>query len=155
MGVVVVIIELQDKSYITLAEADGIVVSEYYSDNPHKKLWDSLDDGDKAKILIQGTRDLETLNYIGTRGNNKWLKWPRFIGGELMTPIEIKRAVIEQGLSGYIRELDDRVRLQELGVTQISIGPSSESYKSNGDIPVINRRVMATINRYILKSIKV
>lgn len=120
-----------NNSYVSVDEADTLLIN-------HVKYsrWSELTDSEKTAYLIQACEDIEQLSnrFVGERYNETQdLSFPRtlILGDsdfENITPDNIKKAQAIQALwlvSNYDRR-EERYDMQDLGVTEVSVGNVSE-----------------------------
>ena len=123
-------------SYITLAEANDIVASNFISTSSEKKLWDSLDDNDKAVIIVSTTTkyDTDAMCYIGYKDDvNQKLQFPRVLNnGEIVEcPDTIKIGLILQALKDLQTDNSEEAELISKGVTSYKIKDASISLSAD------------------------
>lgn len=142
-------------SYISLEEAEEIVLNELFPTSKEYTTWVDLREMDKEVILRKGTRALEQFNYLGTRKPLATLKFPRAFDykNDYIIPYEIKVGVVLQGIKLLLENSDKRATLIKAGVTSYKIGDISETYKNTrtGDI---SDEVLVYINKYICRYVR-
>ena len=123
--------------YITAADADA-----YFADTLQEDEWQGYAVDDRARALIQATRQIEGLRLAGEpEDEDQALHFPRV--GDLdddnsyyIIPA-VENACCEQAL--YLLDvranpdLLDRERLQGQGVVSVSLDGVSETYRANAD----------------------
>lgn len=117
-------------SYMTVEEADSIVNDVFFDDDDDAKLWTSMTDNNKQKIILAGTRLINRLPFLGQQypGFDR-LPWPRLINGVYMEcPYDVKAAILKQGLRDRINSNKNETKLQELGVRTYSIKNASVTF---------------------------
>ncbi|MBC7332808.1 MAG: hypothetical protein H5T91_10370, partial [Synergistetes bacterium] len=62
-------------SYISVSEAD-----QYFQDSLDGSIWSGLTDGQKARLLIEATFNIDSLPFIGfKKDSNQALEFPRIV----------------------------------------------------------------------------
>lgn len=120
-------------TYMDLEEADSIVDDIYFEDDDEYKMWQSLDDKSKQRIILKATRLLDNLTWLGNAypGYNT-LRWPRLIQFEIIDcPYDVKAAILKQGLKEKKNSMTDYHKLQESGVKTYSVKNASISFTDN------------------------
>lgn len=92
--------------------ADLSAANAYFSERLNTTAWDSADDATKTKALVQAERELEPYK---DRADTTRLTY----------------AIYEQAL--WLLQDDPRGKLQQGGVTSVSIGRTSETFKLRHD----------------------
>lgn len=119
-------------SYMSLEEADAIVENELLDTSNEYRDWNSLSENNKTKLIIKGTRTIDSIPFRGVKYNISKvgeLQWPRLINNELVEcPPEIKVALIRQVLRDYTNSSRQETQLQEMGVKSYSINKASISF---------------------------
>lgn len=119
-------------SYMSLEEANTIVENELLDTSNEYKNWNSLNENNKTKLIIKGTRIIDSIPFRGVKYNLSKvgeLQWPRLINNELVEcPPEIKVALIRQVLRDYTNSSRQEMQLQEMGVKSYSINKASISF---------------------------
>lgn len=119
-------------SYMSLEEANTIVENELLDTSNEYKDWNSLSENNKIKLIIKGTRMIDSIPFRGVKYNISRvgeLQWPRLINNELIEcPLEIKIALIKQVLRDYTNSSRQETQLQEIGVKSYSINKASISF---------------------------
>ena len=122
-----------------------ISLSDYISTLLNSATWDSTSDNDKSKALIQATRNIDKLNFKGSKATNlQKLQFPRIFNYNpiyegLYTNLELIEETVEIAtceealaiLENFITP-NTRIQLQQQGVKSISFGNASESYTGAG-----------------------
>lgn len=123
-------INKDSRIYFDVAEADSIVSEQYYTDSDEYTTWNKLDDINKKILITKSTMVIDKLNFRGYKINGDFkLNFPRNIDGvEVELPLEIKVAIIEQGLKEIINKQTDELNMQELGIKKISIDGASTEF---------------------------
>jgi hypothetical protein len=132
---------------ITLTEGDNTYVSledaeEYMVNKLNSQVWDAASPNDKAKALIQATKSIDKLQFMGIKFDcAQKLQFPRvYINSEppeLVTlsgeiPQAVKDATCEEALC-LIANMNNssvtaRMDLQAQGIKRIKFGDSEEEY---------------------------
>lgn len=119
-------------SYMSLEEANTIVENELLDTSNEYKNWNGLNENNKTKLIIKGTRIIDSIPFRGVKYNLSKvgeLQWPRLINNELVEcPPEIKVALIRQVLRDYTNSSRQEMQLQEMGVKSYSINKASISF---------------------------
>lgn len=119
-------------SYMSLKEADTIVENELLDTSNEYKDWKSLSEENKTKLIVKGTRTVDSIPFRGVKYNISRvgeLQWPRLINNELIEcPPEIKLALLMQVLRDYKNDNSQEAKLQEMGVKSYSINKASISF---------------------------
>lgn len=119
-------------SYMSLEEANTIVENELLDTSNEYKNWNSLNENNKTKLIIKGTRIIDSIPFRGVKYNLSKvgeLQWPRLVNNELVEcPPEIKVALIRQVLRDYTNSSRQEMQLQEMGVKSYSINKASISF---------------------------
>lgn len=119
-------------SYMSLEEANTIVENELLDTSNEYKNWNSLNENNKTKLIIKGTRIIDSIPFRGVKYNLSKvgeLQWPRLINNELVEcPPEVKVALIKQVLRDYTNSSRQETQLQEMGVKSYSINKASISF---------------------------
>ena len=119
-------------SYMSLEEANAIVENELLDTSNEYTVWNSLSESNKTKLIIKGTRIIDSIPFRGVKYNISKvgeLQWPRLINNELIEcPPEVKIAIIRQVLRDYTNSSKQETQLQEMGVKSYSINKASISF---------------------------
>ena len=119
-------------SYMSLEEANTIVENELLDTSNEYTVWNSLSENNKTKLIIKGTRIIDSIPFRGVKYNISKvgeLQWPRLINNELIEcPPEVKIAIIRQVLRDYTNSSKQETQLQEMGVKSYSINKASISF---------------------------
>lgn len=122
--------EVDYNTYMTVTEADSIIADEFDSKSEEYILWSQLDNLGKQRLIINGTRLVDKLPYIGIQypGTNS-LRWPRLISSRYFEcPYDIKVGILKQITRETINSYTNEYKLQELGVKSYSIKGASISF---------------------------
>ena len=92
---------IDENSYLEVADADA-----YFVDRLHTTAWDGATPGDKSASLIQATKAIEAMKFLGARNEStQKLSFPRsgvYVDGILqdatIVPQDIKDAVCEYAI---------------------------------------------------------
>lgn len=118
---------LNDNSYIDVAGAEL-----YFADRLNTTAWDGATAGDKSASLIQATKAIEAMKFLGTRyDSTQKLSFPRdgiYVDGILMdatvVPENVKEAVCEYAILMLQEDYtapDDLEAFSEVAVGSIKI----------------------------------
>ena len=123
-------------SYITVAEADEIVASRFRSTSKEKQLWNSLDENDKAVVLIDTTEkyDNDNMLYKYRKAEiNQHLQFPRMMdtGSIIECPEIIKVGLLVQAILDIEAEDSEEKQLVKNGITKYKIKDAEVSFKDN------------------------
>lgn len=174
----IIIKEQEYPVFCTVEEANSYFETKLDSSN-----WTILDDDNKAKVLIEATRKLNTLKYKGFKvSDTQPLAFPRYykpnflskrtytseanaisVNGQDLIYIELPEEMIsaccEQAV--YIAEYAGlsgqsvHIKNQRLGITSINIGGGTVSY-GGGSLPLqICPESIQFIEKYLIKSARV
>lgn len=116
-------------SYINLTNADT-----YFADRLNSDVWDSATASNKEKALIQATKILDSMTFIGTRSKStQILKFPRLF------PIDFT-------LDGFI--IDSATVPQNIldAVCELAIYLLSEDYTASNDLSDFNSVTLGSIS---------
>ena len=131
-------------SYMTVAEADEIVTSNFISTSTERKLWNSLDETDKAVIIVSTTTkyDSDSMCYIGYKDDvNQRLQFPRVLNnGEIVEcPDKIKIGLIMQALKNLQTDSSEEAELISKGVKSFADGSGAKiEFSETGKDSVCN-----------------
>ena len=113
--------------YVTIAEADTYITAHYLSTDPLRVAWESLSDEDKQVLLTRSYEAIETLPLRGRKAScgqqGAFPRWP-----DTAVPECVKSAQIESAieLGNPSEEVEEYMRMHQLGVTEYKIGNLSE-----------------------------
>ena len=118
-------------SYMTVAEADEIVTSNFISTSTERKLWNSLDETDKAVIIVSTTTkyDSDSMCYIGYKDDeNQRLQFPRVLnnGQIIECPDKIKTGLVVQAIKDLQTNNSEEAELILKGVTSFADGSGAK-----------------------------
>ena len=117
---------------MTLEEADEIIEDELLSTDAELNIWNNMQENDKKKLIIKGTRIVDQLPFLGYKyniNNSETLHWPRVINNIFTEcPRSIKLGLLKQVLRDNINKDKQEIKLQELGVKSYSIKGASISF---------------------------
>lgn len=124
-------------SYVGLHEADELVENELLDTSDEYIAWNSLSEANKIKLIIRGTRIIDSIPFRGVKYNISRvgeLQWPRLINNEfIVCPLEVKLAVLLQALRDYTNSNKQENKLQELGVKSYSINKASITFSDKNN----------------------
>jgi len=117
-------------SYLAVVDGDTLAEARFGAD-----AWTAASSADKAKALVQATRDLDAVRIRGYKvDTNQALEFPRDCQEEPTDeiPADVQWACMEQALWILSNQTTggttDRQRLQAEGVVSFSVGGLSEAY---------------------------
>ena len=117
-------------SYMTVAEADEIVTSNFISTSTERKLWDSLDESDKAVIIVSTTTkyDSDSMLYKGSKvSKEQKLQFPRNIHNKVVEcPDTIKIGLVLQALNDLRANSSEEAELKLQGVKSFADGSGAK-----------------------------
>ncbi len=139
-------------SYLTLAQAAA-----YFDARLHADAWEAADPVDRERSLVQATRRLDRLPWVGrATTTTQRLAWPRsgvrtpegVLHATDTLPTVLQEATAELALALLAAGTTDPVADDPLaGLTSVSLGPLSFSKSatpaSDADLPVVVRRLLA------------
>lgn len=130
-------------SYITVAEADEIVSSRFISTSKELKLWNGLNENDKAILIISTTEkyDNNSMLYKGTKKDSEQsLQFPRMINNkEVECPETIKVGLIMQCIKDLIEDNSEEESLKKSGVKSFSDGSGARiEFSDNNTRNILN-----------------
>lgn len=120
-----------ENSYMSLEEANSIIENELLDSDEEYTTWNSLSDDNKTKLIVKGTRLIDTIPWKGTKYNLivGSLQWPRLINNQLVDcPDSIKLGLLQQVLLDYSNKGKQENKLLEMGVKSYSINKASISF---------------------------
>ena len=122
-------------SYMNLEEADIIIEDELLDNDEEYTIWNSLSNDSKEKLIVKGTRLVDTLPWRGIKYNLSIvgsLQWPRIINNQIVDcPYDIKVGLLLQVIIDYINKGKKETQLMELGVTNYKIKDASITFDSS------------------------
>lgn len=135
-------------SYMTVAEADEIVTSNFISTSTERKLWNSLDEADKAVIIVSTTTkyDTDAMIYKGSKASrDQKLQFPRNIHNRVVEcPDTIKIGLILQALNDLIADSSEEADLKLQGIKSFADGSGAKiefSETSKNSVCGLNRNI--------------
>ncbi|MBN1319964.1 MAG: hypothetical protein JXA87_03895 [Thermoleophilia bacterium] len=151
-------------SYVTMTEAEA-----YFAARLHSSAWDSANDTDREKALLQACRQLEAcrlrvdrrswLTYSPTMlspvEEKQALTFPRFrdtdSSGSYFLPEAVKQAQCEEALAllAFGEEQERRSALQAGGVTGFAVDGLSEQYGGVSSSPLVSARARQLLEPYV------
>lgn len=124
-----------ENSYMNLEEANAIIENELLDSDEEYNTWNCLSNDSKAKLILRGTRLVDTLPWRGIKYNLSVvgsLQWPRVINNKLIDcPYDIKVGLLLQVIIDYINKGKKETQLMELGVTNYKIKDASITFDSS------------------------
>ena len=122
-------------SYMSLEEADTIIENELLDSDEEYTIWNNLSNDSKEKLIVKGTRLVDTLPWRGIKYNLSIvgsLQWPRIINNQIIDcPYDIKVGLLLQVIIDYINKGKKETQLMELGVTNYKIKDASITFDSS------------------------
>ena len=135
-------------SYMTVAEADEIVTSNFISTSTERKLWDSLNESDKTVIIISTTTkyDTDAMIYKGSKvSKDQKLQFPRTIHNKIIEcPNAIKIGLILQALNDLRADSSEEADLKLNGIKSFADGSGAKiefSETSKNSVCGLNRDI--------------
>ena len=149
---------LSANSYVDVAAADAYV-NTYVLNETNRDAWLDVDTDDKARLLIQATRQLDWyFKWVGERTlDEQALGWPRYWAYREdlqlpsdQVPFEIHHATIEMAM--WLREQQDEIPVDgNYQLNDIAVGPIRINFneKSGGQAKIyMPDKVAAIVQRY-------
>lgn len=117
-------------TYMSVEEADSIIDEIYFEDEEEYKIWSTLDETGKQRLILKGTKLIDRLPFLGLQyPGYQSMKWPRLIQYQYIDcPHDVKIAILKQVLKEKIHHSTQEHSLQELGVKSYSIKGASISF---------------------------
>lgn len=145
--------EVGVNTYMTVEEADSIMQDEFESTEAERVIWDALDDAGKKRVILKGTRVINTLVWRGTRYPGfQSMPWPRLIQFNYVEcPYEVKLAILKQSLKDRINDEKQETKLQELGVKSYSIKGASITFTDSSKQVKLSNGIYDTIYTELLE----
>lgn len=121
--------------YVTLAEANQYVSSNYIVTDEVRIRWEQLDNDSKRALLLKSFQVIELLPFVGQKTSEQQaFQFPRCPSTEV--PWQIKAAQIENALSKGDSETDEDTKFYERlwtwGVQSYTLGKLSEKVSAGG-----------------------
>lgn len=121
-------------SYVTVAEADEIIASRFRSTSKERLLWNSLDENDKAVVIIDTTEkyDNDSMLYKYRKAEvNQPLQFPRIMdtGSIVECPEIIKVGLLVQAILDIEAEDSEEKQLVRNGITKYKIKDAEVTFK--------------------------
>lgn len=135
-------------SYITIAEADELIKGESSA-----KQWAALTEDAKEGSLKSAARRINSLRFAGKKHSIfQAMEFPRDAMRDV--PDAVKLAQILEAAGSLDSQTAARRKLQEEGLSSITLGNASESYKSSGSSlhGLYNSDAFALLRPYLLGS---
>lgn len=126
-------LQVGKNAYFDVSEADSLVNELYDSSDDEFILWSSLDNNSKERLILKGTRLIESCSFRGFRYPGLYcMKWPRIIDFlPYCVPEDVKRAIIVQVLKEKLQTATKEHHFQELGIASYKVKDASVSFKDN------------------------
>ena len=143
------IFEVGVNTYMTVEEADSIVEDEFDSTDTEYEIWQGLDTAGKQRVIIKGTRLVNTLIWRGTQyPGYQQMPWPRLIQYRYVDcPYEVKVGILKQSLKDRVNDVKQETKLQELGVKSYSIKGASITFTDNINQNRLSNGIYDTVYR--------
>lgn len=130
------LIEVGDNSFVSIAEADEIVAELYFEDDEEARVWMSLNDSNKERLLKYASAKIDKALFIGRKyvESGTKLSFPRMIEGDIVdTPLDVKQAVMVYGLKRMVAKdtQDEYSKLKDNGVKSYQIEGASVTFGEN------------------------
>lgn len=123
-----------ENSYITIEEANEIVLNNYTYISEEKQVWDSLSEEDKKVVILKATKTINKEIFRGCKYTTGKLAWPRIIDGVYVEcPDDVKDGIIAQAIKSIEVEHSDEYKLKEKGVKSYSVKNASITFSDNTD----------------------
>ena len=121
-------------SYMTVAEADGIIASRFRSTSKERQIWDNLNEKDKTVIIISTTEkyDNDNMLYKYKKAEiNQHLQFPRMIdnGSIIECPETIKVGLLIQAILDIEEDNSEEKQLVKNGITKYKIKDAEVDFK--------------------------
>lgn len=117
-------------SYMTVTEADEIITSNFISTSTERKLWNSLDESDKAVIISSTTNkyDSDSMLYKGSKvSKEQKLQFPRNIHNSVVEcPDTIKIGLILQAINDLRADSSEEADLKLQGIKSFADGSGAK-----------------------------
>lgn len=122
--------EVGVNTYLTVEEADSIVLDEFSETDNMYKLWETLDENGKQRMLVNGARKISSIVWRGIRyPGYQNLQWPRLIQYRYVEcPYDVKVGIIKQALTDEIYNSKQEASLINSGVKQYVIKGASITF---------------------------
>lgn len=121
-------------SFITTAYLDIVTAQSYFDGRLGTECWDTADDADKTKALLQATRSIDRLNFVGLKSDEaQELQFPR--NGDTVVPSDIMAACAEEALA-LINGLDPEMERESLAVVQQEFGKAKVKFDRETARPI-------------------
>lgn len=131
-------------SYVTISEA-----SNYFDTHLNTNAWDEASDKDRLKALYMGTRDIDSLNFLGDKtSETQEHQFPR--GTDTDVPEDIKIACYEIALA-RLDGVDPEIELQNLRMVSQGFGNVRSTYETSISLQHIVAGIASAVAwRYLL-----
>lgn len=133
-------------SYMTVEEADELVENVFFDTEEEYKLWNSLSESSKSKLIYRATKLIETMLFLGRKTGQGPLNFPRFIWCKnYECPDDVKIAILKQGLKSLSNQGKSEVNMQEMGIKSYSIKGASISFSDSLNVGRLSNGVYQSV----------
>jgi len=142
-----------ENTYMTLAEAETLMIDEFTSDSPELAEWKLLSESDKKIAIRRGTSIVDKLIFLGRKVNpDSDLNFPRYIhGNEYEAPKAIKIAILTQSLRDLYMNKKQEMQLQAMGVKEYSVAGAGIKFDSKSTYKQKNGIYTSIYEDYLVK----
>lgn len=168
-------ITVDTDTYISLADANTYVTTNYVSTSAEAVAWTALSDANKEIYLKKATKKIDRQPLRGIKSvSTQTLEFPRAIWSETNredypvlhlyfdtnwyvqteTPQEVKDAQVEEALALAVG-IDKRTELQRAGVKSFTLGKLSEQYGSPGNTQLLSHEAKELLLQYLAGSVRI
>lgn len=118
-------------TYMDVAEAD-LIVQDEFEDN-EKTLWNSFDNEQKQRLILNGTRKINNLVWRGIQYPGfQSMPWPRLIQYRYVEcPYEVKVGILKQAIQDKIYNSKEETSLINSGIKEYRIKGASITFDNN------------------------
>ncbi len=140
-------------TYISLADAETYITSNYLSTSKESVIWAALSTQDKEVYLIRSCKKIDSQRLVGMKiDSSQTLAFPRSIYSlnarayidQSDVPVEVKYAQVEEALS-LVLGTPKRLELQRQGVKSFRLGDLYEEYQGASS----NTLISTTTNQFL------
>lgn len=138
-------------TYITAAEADGIISSYMLSTDSRLVAWTGLSSGDKEVYLRHALTWIEGLPLTGRKMDpDQTLQFPRDYHAAVPDAVKQAQALEAASTIGMIEQLDKRAQLRAQGIMSFSAGKINETYGAISVYGLFSPQAERLLRRYIM-----
>jgi len=138
-------------TYITAAEADGIIGSMMLSTDSRRIAWAALTTGDKEVYLLQAAMWIDALPLTGRKLEiDQIMQFPRDFQDVVPGAVKQAQALEAVASIGMIEEMAKRNQLRAQGITSFSAGKLSEQYGGGSAFGLFSPQAERLLRRYLL-----